>query len=1368
MAVNIGPRIGIDGETEYRKAIQGIIQETRTLKAEFEKISSDSNMNPFKKAAEQSKVLTQEIEAQQKRVQELQKGYQEAVNKWGENDTKTLKWKEAIERAETELNNLEAKLKEIPNSIEIIGQKFQAAGEKIKAVGDKISGIGNALTTRVTLPLVGAGTVAVNKFAEVDKTMTLVNQTMQNGADEAALLNQAMKEAAANSTFGMSDAAEASLNFARAGLSATEAASTLAPAMNLAAGEGGDLNTVSAGLIATINGFGDGFDNASGYADIFASACNNSALDIDSLSNSMSVAAPIFKAAGYGVKDAALYMGVMADSGIDANVAANALKTGLARLASPAKEGRVALEKLGIEIFNADGSMKDSVEVQRLLHDSFTKLSEQEQIAAASAIFGKNQMSNWLALINTAPSDVNELSNSLDNAAGTTQKMADAMMSGFGGSLEKLKSSVDVAATSFGEALAPTISKAADAIQKAVDWFNSLDQSQREAIARAALMVAAVGPVLSVGGKLISGIGSVISAGGKLISGVGTIIKVAGGIAPVVTNIGSVVGGVVPAISTALGGVGTFLTGTLIPAIGSVAAGVGSAIAAALPVIGVIAGIVAAGVLLYKNWDTIKEKAHELGQKVSEKWNEVKENTKEAWEHTKESIRGAIENAQESVSGAVENIKSGISEGWNNIKENTSEAWGNVKDTVTDMIDNAKEAVKNRTEQLKNDIAEKWETVRNNTKEAWEKIKTAVSDATGNLLTTVREKIEAIKEAVREKIEAIKEKINGIVDFIKELPGKALEWGRDLISNFVDGIKEKFGHVKEVVTNVADTIKSILGFSEPSEGPLSDFHTYAPDMMKLYAEGISQNSYRVTDAVEDMAGGVHYSINSIGEALQNSGVQWENYLRNFESGKNAVERLTHFAESFLWANLDTAEGVAFAQDGIRNEMDMTAADAEKVTAAIKQVLDEQKVNWQTFSGDLRDAFEDTATSTEYIIEKSGIFWDKYWERTDGYLQRTHKSIQEYAKGITEELEYNYDRLGGATQQFHDEMVEYLHWEYDLDTEDAILAVNTFEQTVSEKNNAIVGNMQTLTNASNETQSQFVLNVSGMATAASEMASSVTVAGDSTSQAMISVSGTVQQTGESIKSSFSNITEHASREVSSLTNDTIKKYMAMAVEGTANVEEMKSNITRLNVAIHDNTTEQFGMSKEEAISNIVKMRSIVSDEMAKTKARMSDEAIAARSGVQDQFQGLANDSRGWGEDIGSNIASGIHGTIDKVRNAVSSVADVISSFLHFSEPDKGPLSNFHTFAPDMMELFAKGIKDNTHLITDQIAKSFDFGEAITMGYGYIPEAGTTNNSVTVGETVINVYGAPGQDVNELSEIIEQKINARYENVRMAWA
>ena len=639
---------------------------------------------------------------------------------------------------QTQIDLCEQELKDLNKESKSFGsagaQAVAAVGEKLKDVGAKISQVGQDLTTKVTLPLAAVGTVGVTKFAEVDKTMQLTNATMGNTEEQANLLNQAMKDAAANSTFGMSDAATATLNFARAGLSAEEAAAALAPAMNLAAGEGGNLDTVSGGLVATINGFGGSFNDASKYADVFANACNNSALDIDSLSSSMSVAAPIFAAAGYSVNDAALYMGVMANAGIDADTAANALKTGMARLVDPAKEGQEWMDKLGISITNSDGSMKDSVQVQKELHDAFSTLSESEQIAAASAIFGKNQMSNWLALINTAPGDVSALSGALAEE-GTTAEMAEAMMGGFGGSIEKLKSAIDVAATSLGEALAPTISKVADAIQKAVDWFNSLSDEQQELIAKVGLVVAAIGPLLLVVGKVISLAGTIMT--------------------------------LAPAIGTAI----TVMTGPI-----------GLVVAA-------IAAVIAIGVALYKNWDTIKAKAQEIGDAVKEKW-----------EGMKQAVSEKVTAMKEAVTEKWNNMKSAIAN--SNIGQTVGTVWQAAKDTMSEKLNNMRAAYDQHGGGLKGAVAAAMEGVKGYYTAGFTFVDNLTGGKLSNVLNTVKTKMSDVKNDVSAKLENVK------TSFSTKMATAA-----STVSTKMVEIKGHFQNkMEDAKTTVSQKLGSIKGF----------------------------------------------------------------------------------------------------------------------------------------------------------------------------------------------------------------------------------------------------------------------------------------------------------------------------------------------------------------------------------------------------------------------------------------------------------------------------------------------------------------------------------------------------------------------------
>ena len=616
-----GITIEIDGNTtKLQKSLKSLDNSLNSSKSKLKDIEKLLKLDPknTELLTQKQKSLENAIKGTKLRLNELktaQEGVAEGSDEW-----------DALQR---EIIDTEQQLKSLEQQYRSFGsvaaQQIAAVGEQMKTIGGKMTQVGETLTKYVTLPIVGVATAGVKSFAEVDKTMQLTNATMSNTAEEAAMLNKAMEEAAANSTFGMSDAATATLNFARAGLDAEQAAAALAPAMNLAAGEGGNLDTVSAGLVGTINGFGDSFNNTAHYADVFAAACNNSALDVDSLSQSMSVAAPIFNTAGYQIEDAALYMGIMANNGIDANVSANSLKTGIARLVSPAKEGAEMMAKLGIEVTNADGSMKDSITVQNELHEAFAQLSESEQIAAASAIFGKNQMAPWLALINTAPGDVDRLNESLRNSSGTTQEMADAMMGGFGGSIEKLKSSLDVLMTSLGRLVAEYLQPVINKVQEWVDKFNGLDEGTKKTIVTIGLIVAAIGPLLVIGGKLITGIGMLLTFA--------------------------------PMISLAFSAIN-------------------------LPIVlitAAIAALIAIGIALYKNWDTIKAKAAEFWQGI-----------KDGFEKTKEDAVNSF-NA----------MKDGIATAWENIKSTASRVWESIKSAIVTPIQNAWSTVSGIVDKIK-------------------------------------------------------------------------------------------------------------------------------------------------------------------------------------------------------------------------------------------------------------------------------------------------------------------------------------------------------------------------------------------------------------------------------------------------------------------------------------------------------------------------------------------------------------------------------------------------------------------------------------------------------------------------------------------
>lgn len=144
------------------------------------------------------------------------------------------------------------------------------------------------------------------------------------------------------------------------------------------------------------------------------------------------------------------------------------------------------------------------------------------------------------------------------------------------------------------------------------------------------------------------------------------------------------------------------------------------------------------------------------------------------------------------------------------------------------------------------------------------KIVEAIGKGMLKLLEAIKAKFADVKQKGKELIEKLIDGIIGMFTKIKEKGSELVEkvkegfkekveqaktWGKDLIQNFINGILEKWNALKETVKNVANTVKEFLGFSEPEKGPLSNFHTFAPDMMDLFMQGIEDNKQKLQDTV---------------------------------------------------------------------------------------------------------------------------------------------------------------------------------------------------------------------------------------------------------------------------------------------------------------------------------------------------------------------------------------------------------------------------------------------------------------------------------------------------------------------------------------
>lgn len=871
MAVNIGPKIGIDGEAEYRKQINDIITSTKTLSAEMKALKSsfDSEGKSIEQNNRQREILNEQIKLQEERVAACSKMLEESKAKFGENSTQTDKWRQAVANAQTDLNNLNRELDELPSSLELVGSKMKSVGDGISNVGSKIASFGSSMTKNVTTPIVGAFTLSAKSAIDWESAFTGVMKTVDETATtsyedlSSAIMQMATETASSKEDIaGVAEAAgqlgvsaDDIENFTRTmvmlgdttNLSADEAATALARFTNITGSGNSNVDRLGSSIVALGNNFATTESEITEMATRLASAgtiVGLSETDILALSAAMSS------------------VGIQAEAG---GTAMTQTLTSINTAVADFKDGTTedlefiaSVAGVSAQSFADTWNTNPVAALQLFIQGLATVKDEGGNVSATLGKLGMKgiRQSNMLQSLALASdmlgqavdtsSKAYEENNALTAEAEKRYQTMDAKLS-------QTKEQVGNLAVSFGQILLPYISQGLTIIQGLADKFMSLDQSEQEQIIKMAALAAAIGPILLGGGKLIVGIGNLISAGGTIATFLG--------------------GTLIPALTTA----GTFITGTMVPAIASFAAGFAPVIAAAAPFIAIGAAIVGAGVLIYKNWDEIKEKAGELGDWIGEKWDGIKKKVSETWNGLKADASSAWDNIKSSVSSKADEIKTNVSNDWEHIKSGTAEAWNYVKTTsatsTASMLSNVsttwtsmkssftsgfntlKSSASTGLSHVANTFSTKWSTIKSNMSSTWSNISSNAQIALSNLNSTISSKATTIGTS-------IKNGLSSGVNYVRNLPSNFFSWGSEMISNLANGIRNKVSQVGSAVKSVADAISSYLHFSEPDVGPLSDFNSWMPDMMSQMANQIEAGRSKIQQAMSSVATDIAAPLNS--------------------------------------------------------------------------------------------------------------------------------------------------------------------------------------------------------------------------------------------------------------------------------------------------------------------------------------------------------------------------------------------------------------------------------------------------------------------------------------------------------------------------
>lgn len=495
------------------------------------------------------------------------------------------------------------------------------AGNSFVRFGRGLESTGKMLTGAITAPVMGVGAAALKAGRSFTDEMNTVQAVSGATGKDFEQLTALARKMGAETKFSASESAEALKYMGMAGWDTQQMTAGLEPILNLAVAAGTDLATTSDIVTDALTAFGLKAEDTAHFTDVLAQASNSANTDVVGLGEAFQYVAPVAGSLGYSVEDVSLALGTMANAGIKGAKAGRALSTSIMRLGSPTKEMSGALSQLGVSLTDSEGKMLPLRSVLEQLRGSFQGLTEEQQLAYASTIFGKDAASSILPILNASQSEWDKLAGSIDNAQGATKRMRDIMEDSLGGDFDKLKSATEAVLLDIFYTIEPKVrdimQKVSGMLERFHETFQALPKESKERIVKLVLALASIGPGLMVFGKLNKGIGGTIlklADFGKELKKAGSLTKWLGGrpiglVFKAFKKLGVFMG---PKLLTAFKFVGTHLLGLggrflglgrtligLIPKIASFVVGLG-------PIGWAIMAIIVIVILMIKHWDKVK------------------------------------------------------------------------------------------------------------------------------------------------------------------------------------------------------------------------------------------------------------------------------------------------------------------------------------------------------------------------------------------------------------------------------------------------------------------------------------------------------------------------------------------------------------------------------------------------------------------------------------------------------------------------------------------------------------------------------------------------------------------------------------------
>ena len=638
--------------------------------------------------------LAKAIEATKEKLKTLKEAERQAQEQFKQGKMSEEQYK-ALQReiAETE-GNLKSLQKAADEATVKLGKGIQSAGKKVSEFGKKLDKVSLAAGT-----MIGAGLkIAVDFEAGMSEVQAITQAT----ESELEKLKEVAIDLGASTAFSSKEVAAGMVEMGKAGWSASQIIEGMEGILDAAAASGEELSTVSTIVADAITGFGLSASDSTKIADLFTQAANAGTISISDLGETMKYVSSLGQTAGFSIEDVTTAISAMATASIKGSQAGTSLRSFVINLINPSEEAAIAMERLGLETTNADGTFKSLDEILAQMRKGLKGMTDEQKASTIAAITGKYAYSGIQAVLNLTQEEYDQLSAKMKNSSGVADQTAAIMQDNLKNALEQLGGALESLAIALSETVIPWLT---EVIRQATEWvekFIQMDSGTQNLILTLLAAATAASPLLRAIGGITQGIGGIISIFPTIKGGftflTGTALPAATKAFSTVAS--TIQGAVTSAFST--------LTGTVLPAVGKAFSSVATFIVSN-PIAAILAAVAALVIAIGTKGDEIqaylqkldnwlqgvfaKDWTETFGPVMGSALNALLTATKELWDGLKRVLDGIIDFIRGVFTGDWERAWSGIKDIFGGVFDGIESIARNVIGSIQNLIDGIGNAI---------------------------------------------------------------------------------------------------------------------------------------------------------------------------------------------------------------------------------------------------------------------------------------------------------------------------------------------------------------------------------------------------------------------------------------------------------------------------------------------------------------------------------------------------------------------------------------------------------------------------------------------------------------------------------------------------